>query len=153
MEVEDLYVHERPSCCIEVCNALSGRSLLAVWMYIWLSFARVIRLHSVNVSLRERTILKCFTGTVLAHKVCSQACEWTGNCAIEGCKHRCEVQDSVGRLSGVLRDRAWDLDWWAVCPYLAKMVQTGLWDSADSPTPAGSGEFHIPCLLQIYSFW
>jgi hypothetical protein len=120
-------------------------------MYIWLSLTRLIHFYSATVPPMERLILTCFVGTVLTYKNCSQACEWTGNCAIEGCKHKCQVQDSVGSLLDVLPDRAWDLDWWQVCPYLAMRVQSALQSSADSLTPAGSGELYIPYLLQSMS--
>jgi hypothetical protein len=51
-----------------------------------------------------------------------------------------------------LQDRAWDLDWWQVCPELAWTVRIlkGIRErrgdalapagSSDAPTPAGSGD-------------
>ena len=53
-----------------------------------------------------------------------QACEWTGDCPVDGCQNRCQLfPRSVGPLFQVaIDDRSYDLDSWKMCPYLAAMV-------------------------------
>lgn len=68
-----------------------------------------------------------------------QACDWTGDCPVEGCQNRCQLfPSSVGALFVPLEDRAFDLDWWQLCPDLAQRV--GFYRESDlaanAPSPA-----------------
>jgi hypothetical protein len=82
-----------------------------------------------------------------------QVCEWTGDCPVEGCQNKCQAQAAVGVMFHALEDRAWDLDWWQLCPDLAQTVHLFNRELAakdDAPSPAGndSGEVHSLSMQQ-----
>lgn len=65
------------------------------------------------------------------------ACEWTGDCPVDGCANKCQLFPlSVGGLTLALEDRAYDLDWWQMCPGLA--LQLGLLRDTAAPSPISS---------------
>jgi hypothetical protein len=71
-----------------------------------------------------------------------QACEWTGDCLVEGCANRCQVQSFVGDMSLALEDRAWDLEWWQVCPNLAQTIHI-FEERANTPAPEPLGNLRL----------
>lgn len=53
----------------------------------------------------------------------TSACEWTEDCTVPGCAQKCQVDPTLGSLDSELNDRAFDTDWWQLCPQLARIVR------------------------------
>jgi hypothetical protein len=61
------------------------------------------------------------------HKmVAMQACSWTAECSVSGCAKKCIVNRERVNNYYTINDRAWDTEYWELCPELALIVNASL---------------------------